>query len=138
MAGVSVRDVFFAFDCETIDLGYEQLREDELLPLLESFSSGQFTRVENLILTVSAAPRLSFNFYVCPLICVRFKVNALGDAAGELIGVGLKVNSSLLKLDLVRLFVCILFFVGSMRVRGWGSCAYAFAAEWKSNRRRWS
>ena len=78
-AGVSVRDVFFAFDCETIDLGYKQIREDELLPLLESFSIGDFTRVENLILTVSAAP-------TCHLIFMDVRSSAC-DSRGTHLGI---------------------------------------------------
>jgi hypothetical protein len=70
MAGVSVRDVFFAFDCETIDLGYYQILEDEMLPLLESFSRGEFPSVKNLILTVSAAPACHLIFmYVRSSAC---------------------------------------------------------------------
>jgi hypothetical protein len=56
MAGVTVRGEFFAFDCEAIHLNGENLGE-ALLPLLERFSRGEFTRVEALYLVIAALLR---------------------------------------------------------------------------------
>ena len=44
--------------------------------------------------------------------------NEIGVRGAELIAEGLKVNSSLLELNLVRLFDYCLFFVGAMRGEG--------------------
>ncbi len=46
--GVIVRGSFVSFDCEEINLGDLKLAEAELLPFLQSFSSGEFTRVKKL------------------------------------------------------------------------------------------
>ena len=51
-----MRGKFFAFDCERIDLQNEKLGE-ALLPLLERFSRGEFTRVKKLILVMAALVR---------------------------------------------------------------------------------
>ena len=56
MAGVTVRGEFFAFDCEEINLNYKTLGE-ALLPLLERFSRGEFTRVKKLNLVTAALVR---------------------------------------------------------------------------------
>ena len=56
MAGVTVRGKFFAFDCEEINLNREELGE-ALLPLLERFSRGEFTRVKKLNLVMAALVR---------------------------------------------------------------------------------
>ncbi len=66
--------------------------------------------------------------------------NQISDAGAAGLGEGLKVNSSLQRLDLVRLFDYCLFFVGAMRGEvgvgvGWSD---ACAAGQKSNFRRWS
>ena len=58
MAGVTVGGKFFAFDCEEIDLGAYNLGEAALLPLLESFSQGEFTRVTQLLLVIAALVKL--------------------------------------------------------------------------------
>ena len=55
MAGVTVGGKFLAFDCEEIDLGAYDLGEAALLPLLESFSRGEFTRVKELNLVIASA-----------------------------------------------------------------------------------
>ena len=47
---------FFAFDCEEIDLSSKKLGES-LLPLLERFSRGEFTRVKKLNLVIAALVR---------------------------------------------------------------------------------
>ncbi len=66
--------------------------------------------------------------------------NQITDAGAAGLGEGLKVNRSLQRLHLVRLFDYCLFFVGAMRGEcGEGvGCSDAYAAEWKSNFRRWS
>ncbi len=56
MEGVTVRGKFFAFDCKEIGLQNEKLGE-ALLPLLERFSRGEFTRVEKLYLVIAALVR---------------------------------------------------------------------------------
>ena len=56
MEGVTVRGKFFAFDCEEIDLDNKKLGE-ALLPLLERFSRGEFTRVKKLYLVIAALVR---------------------------------------------------------------------------------
>jgi len=53
MAGVAVGGKFFAFDCEDIRL--RDLGEAALLPLLESFSRGEFKRVKALYLVIASA-----------------------------------------------------------------------------------
>ena len=57
MAGVKVGGKFFAFDCEEINLRGRKLGEAALLPLLESFSRGEFTRVKKLSLVIAALVR---------------------------------------------------------------------------------
>ena len=54
-----MRGKFFAFDCETIYLNGENLGEAllPLLPLLERFSRGEFTRVKKLNLVIAALVR---------------------------------------------------------------------------------
>jgi len=59
MAGVTVRGEFFALDCERINLACyasddHELSEAELMPLLESFSRGKFTRVKQLDLVIAS------------------------------------------------------------------------------------
>ena len=56
MAGVTVCGEFFAFDCEEINLDNKILGE-ALLPLLERFSRGEFTRVKMLKLVIAALLR---------------------------------------------------------------------------------
>ncbi len=56
MAGVTVCGKFFAFDCEKFFLHGEKLGE-VLLPLLERFSRGEFTRVKELLLVIAALVR---------------------------------------------------------------------------------
>ena len=51
-----MRGKFFAFDCEEINLHNEKLGE-ALLPLLERFSRGEFTRVKKLSLVIAALVR---------------------------------------------------------------------------------
>jgi len=65
--------------------------------------------------------------------------NSIGDAGAAGLGEGLKVNSSLQALYLVRLFVLLFVCVGAMQGEGGEGvgCTHACAAERKSNRRRW-
>ena len=51
-----MRGKYFAFDCEEIHLNIEELGE-ALLPLLERFSRGEFTRVKKLKLVIAALVR---------------------------------------------------------------------------------
>jgi hypothetical protein len=55
MAGVTVGGKDFAFDCEWIKLKNQKLSEAELLPLLESFSRGKFSRAKKLLLVIASA-----------------------------------------------------------------------------------
>jgi hypothetical protein len=59
-AGVSVRGSCIAFDSEDINLGDLKLGESELLPFLQCFSRGIFSRVKRLNL-VNAATALKFD-----------------------------------------------------------------------------
>jgi hypothetical protein len=52
MTGVIVGGEFFAFHREEIDLSQKKLGEAALLPLLDSFSRGQFTNVQMLNLVI--------------------------------------------------------------------------------------
>jgi hypothetical protein len=54
MEGVAVRGEFFAFDCEEIRFRGLDVGEAEVLPLLESFGRGQFTRVKRIDLVLVA------------------------------------------------------------------------------------
>ena len=103
MEGVTVGGRFFAFDSTAIELKHQQLSEDELLPLLESFRDGKFSWLKNLILVMSVA------FNVMKILLGVTHVlqtgNQIGDRGAAMIGEGLKVNSSLQWLRLVRLFV---------------------------------
>jgi hypothetical protein len=67
MAGVSVGDHIFAFDCEVIDLFNSNLSEEELLPLLECFGRGDFTRVVilQLVIPLHCTPHTSFLLLCC-------------------------------------------------------------------------
>ncbi len=56
MEGVAVRGEFFAFDCEDITFSGQDVGEAEVLPLLESFGRGQFTRVDRIFLVLAALP----------------------------------------------------------------------------------
>ena len=53
-AGVSVRGSWIAFDCEDINLGDLKLGESELMPFLQCFSQGLFSRVKRLNLVNAA------------------------------------------------------------------------------------
>ena len=47
MEGVNVAGVLYiAFDCEEINVKCQNIGQAELLPLLECFSRGQFTRAK--------------------------------------------------------------------------------------------
>jgi len=65
--------------------------------------------------------------------------NGIGDAGARGLGEVLKVNSSLQRLWLVRLFLLLFVFVGAMQGEGGEGvgCTHACAAGGKSNRRRW-
>ena len=107
MAGVSVGGRFFAFDCEEIILrgeDREELSEEELLPLLHCFSRGEFTRVKkvNLVIPLHCTPHFFF------LTHATQNNNNVGDGGAKLIGEGLKVNSSLKELRLVRHFFFVI------------------------------
>ncbi len=66
--------------------------------------------------------------------------NQISDAGAAGLGEGLKVNSSLQGLYLVRLFDYCLFFVGMIQGEGGEGVGWsdACAVERKSNFRRWS
>ena len=129
MAGVSVGGLFFAFDCEEIHLKSAKRSEQELLPLLECFSRGEFTRVKTLklVMPLHCTP----HFFI--LTHATQNNNNVGDGGAKLIGEGLKVNSSLQELYLVRHFVfdIDLFVAGAMEGEGGEGigCTHACAAE---------
>jgi hypothetical protein len=56
-SGVTVYGQFFAFDAREIDLRQEKLnwasKSDELRPLLESFSRGEFAKLHTLNLVIA-------------------------------------------------------------------------------------
>jgi hypothetical protein len=111
MTGVSVGGEFFAFDCEKINLHNKNLGEAALLTLLESFSRGEFTSVKTLHLVIAALASM----HLLDLTLIQGG-NAVGDIGAKMIGEGLKVNSSLQWLLLVRFFV----FVGTRWAAGRG------------------
>ncbi len=136
MAGVSVGGRFCAFDREEIDLRSAKRSEQELLRLLECFSRGEFTRVKilNLVMPLHCTPHFFF------LTHAAQNGTKVGDGGAKLIGEGLKINSSLQRLFLVRHFVfdIDLFVAGAMQGEGGEGvgCTHACAAEQKPNRGR--
>ncbi len=105
MEGVTVGGRFFAFDSTAIGLNDRKMSEDELLPLLEAFRDGKFSKLDWLILVISVA----FNVTKMLLSVTRMLQNGnqIRDRGAEMIGEGLKVNSSLQGLHLVRLVFLI-------------------------------
>ena len=53
MEGVTVGGEIFAFDSWNIELTDRKLSEDELLPLLEGFRKGNFSKMTTLHLVIS-------------------------------------------------------------------------------------
>jgi hypothetical protein len=97
---VTVGGEFFAFHSTAIELKDRKLSEDELLPLLESFRDGKFPwmRVLNLVTLDCNITKMLLG-----VTHVLQDGNQIGDRGAEIIGEGLKVNSSLRDLHLVRL-----------------------------------
>ena len=83
--------------CHEINLNGMNLSEVRLLRLLERISQGYFTNLMTLMMVIAAK-----RFYD---ICLKYLMqdgNGIGDRGAEMIGEGLKVNSSLRTLHLVR------------------------------------
>jgi hypothetical protein len=101
MEGVTVGGEFFGFQSFAIELNDGKLSEDVLLPLLEAFRDGKFSRLQSIKLVIL----IVFNVTKTLLGVTRVlqEGNQIGDRGAEMIGEGLKVNSSLFKLHLVRL-----------------------------------
>ncbi len=101
MLSIHILGEVFSMDIESIDLSRRNLSEDELLPLLENFRDGKLSWLKRMKLVIVFA----FN-KTKMLLGVTHVVqdgNQIGDRGAEMIGEGLKVNSSLQKLFLVRL-----------------------------------
>ena len=96
------RDEVFQMDCEEIDLSRRNVNEVGLLPLLEGFRDGKFLRLKRMKLVILIA------FMMSEILLGVTRVlqggNQIGDRGAEMIGEGLKVNSSLQELHLVRHF----------------------------------
>ena len=107
--GFHIHGEVFSMKSENIDLSRRNLNEDELLPLLESFRDGKFSSLKRMKLVIVFA----YNLTKMPLgvTHVLQDGNQIGDRGAEMIGEGLKVNSSLQRLHLVRLFFCVEFLV---------------------------
>ena len=95
------RDEVFSIERGEIDLSRRNFNEVELLPLLEGFRDGKLFRLKKIKLVILIA----FNVPKILLGVTRVlqEGNQIGDRGAEMIGEGLKVNSSLRELHLVRL-----------------------------------
>ena len=93
-----------------MELSRRNLHDDDLLPLLEGLRVGKFSRLMILNLVIY--------IYIYMIACNMTKMllgvthvlqggNQIGDRGAEMIGEGLKVNSSLQWLHLVRLVLLI-------------------------------
>jgi hypothetical protein len=89
---------FFALDCESINLGHRNLSEDELRPLLLSFSRGEFVRLKRMVLVLMPLLKSFLHFLTKLLQCG----NGIRGTRAKLIGEGLKVCDCLRELNLVR------------------------------------
>jgi hypothetical protein len=101
MEGVTVGGEFFGFQSFAIELNDGKLSEDVLLPLLEAFRDGKFFRLQSIHLVILIA----FNVTKTLLGVTRVLQdgNQIGDRGAEMIVEGLKVNSILQLISLVRL-----------------------------------
>ncbi len=99
--GFHIRGEVVSMKSEIIDLSRRNLIEGELLPLLESFRDKRLSRVKRMKLVIV------FVFNVTKMLLGVTRVlqdgNQIGDRGAEMIVMGLKVNSSLRQLHLVRL-----------------------------------
>jgi hypothetical protein len=75
MEGVTVGGEFFAFDSERVGLNDRKLREGELLPLLEAFRDGKFSRLKNLILVILVYVQCDENAAGCDSCAAGWKSN---------------------------------------------------------------
>ena len=101
LGGFIFRDEVFSMEREEIDLSRRNFNEVELLPLLEGFRDGKLFRLKKIKLVILIA------FMMSEILLGVTRVlqggNQIGDRGAEMIGEGLKVNSSLQWLHLVRL-----------------------------------
>jgi hypothetical protein len=106
--GFHIRGELFSMDSKDIDFSRRNLSEAELLPLLESFRDGTLSRVKSMKLVIVFACNMTQ--MLLGVTHVLQDGNQIGDRGAEMIGEGLKVNSSLQELHLVRLvFFCCCF-----------------------------
>ena len=106
--GFHIRGEVFSKEIESIDLSRRNLSEDELLPLLESFRDGKLSRLIMMKLVIVFA--FNMTNLLLGVTHVLQRENQIGDRGAEMIGEGLKVNSSIRELSLVRLVLfCFCF-----------------------------
>ena len=102
--GFHIRGEVFSMKIESIDLSRRNLSEDELLPLLESFGDGKLSRLIMMKLVIVFA--FNMTNLLLGVTHVLQNGNEIGDRGAEMMGEGLKVNSSIRELYLVRLIFC--------------------------------
>jgi len=102
LGGFCIRDEVFTHECVHIDLSRRSLNDSELLPLFKSFRDGNLMKLKGMKLVTLFAFKMK---KLLPnLTHVLQAGNQIGDRGAEMIGEGLKVNSSLRELRLVRHF----------------------------------
>ena len=101
LGGYIFRDEVFSMEREVIDLSRRNVNEGELLPLLEGFRDGKFSRLKRMPLVILIV--FGMSKMLLDVTHVLQDGNQIGDRGAEMIGEVLKVNSSLLELYLVRL-----------------------------------
>ncbi len=100
-----IRGEVFLMKNGNIDLSRRNLSEDELLPLLENLRVWKFSGLKGMKLVIVFA----FNLTKMSLGVTHALQdgNQIGDRGAEMIGEGLKVNSRMQRLILVRLVLLI-------------------------------
>ncbi len=101
LGGFTLRDKFFSIEHEEIDLSRRNVNEGELLPLLEGLRDGKFSRLKRMKLVMLIVFMKSEMLQGVTRVLQHG--NQIGDRGAEMIAEGLKVNSSLRELHLVRL-----------------------------------
>ena len=106
--GFHIRGEVFSMKSENIDLSRRNLSEDELMPLLESFRDGKLSALNSMKLVIVFA--FNMTQILLGVTHVLQAENQIGDRGAEMIGEGLKVNSMLQQLHLVRLVLSFVLF----------------------------
>ena len=115
LGGFTLRFHVFSFECLFMDISRWFHNEDVLLPLLEAFRDVKLSRLNSMRLVIIFA--LNKKKMQLVVTHVLQDGNQIGDRGAEMMGEGLKVNSSLRDLHLVRHFYHHLFWiVSAMRV----------------------